>query len=212
MSASLVDGGYQAGRNFQVPHRRPVPPVSGVPQRMQPLTRIVPDHQYDGTPQQSQGHMHSRTVSSIAMPAALVSQPHQPQQYQTAQPQYQNYTNPQMQQQSTRRTLSNGTASTSSTSNAPIRKNSGSTNLQRTASSLSGGSTNSPTSYVALMRKQKATVWCDRAQVSPYINSYFKLTHKSAARRPTPHRPAKSRPSSRSNGSLPVQFQRRPYT
>lgn len=28
----------------------------------------------------------------------------------------------------------------------------------------SGRSTSSPTSYVALMRKQKATVWCDRAQ------------------------------------------------
>lgn len=40
----------------------------------------------------------------------------------------------------------------------PIRSNSG---LRRSSSSRSG---NSPTSYVALMRKQKATVWCDRAQ------------------------------------------------
>ncbi|KAF2852054.1 hypothetical protein T440DRAFT_488649 [Plenodomus tracheiphilus IPT5] len=47
-----------------------------------------------------------------------------------------------------------------STTGTPNRSNSGA--LRRSSSSRSGG--NSPTSYVALMRKQKATVWCDRAQ------------------------------------------------
>jgi hypothetical protein len=66
----------------------------------------------------------------------------------------------------TRRTPSVGTSSSS---------NSASTNTQRTApanyassvrrsTSSRSTSTTSPTSYVALMRKQKATVWCDRAQ------------------------------------------------
>lgn len=51
------------------------------------------------------------------------------------------------------------TSSTSSTSGTPNRSNSGA--LRRSSSARSG---NSPTSYVALMRKQKATVWCDRSQ------------------------------------------------
>ena len=66
----------------------------------------------------------------------------------------------------TRRTLSNATSSTSSSAT--------NTGLQRAPTNSSGGprrstssrsnSSVSPTSYVALMRKQKATVWCDRAQ------------------------------------------------
>jgi hypothetical protein len=36
--------------------------------------------------------------------------------------------------------------------------------LPRRSTSGRSTATNSPTSYVALMRKQKATVWCDRAQ------------------------------------------------
>ncbi|OAL04324.1 hypothetical protein IQ06DRAFT_96579 [Phaeosphaeriaceae sp. SRC1lsM3a] len=51
------------------------------------------------------------------------------------------------------------TSSTSSTSGTPNRSNSGA--LRRSSSARSGSS---PTSYVAMMRKQKATVWCDRAQ------------------------------------------------
>ncbi|KAF2858563.1 hypothetical protein K470DRAFT_278397 [Piedraia hortae CBS 480.64] len=54
-----------------------------------------------------------------------------------------------------KRSLSNATSTTtSSTSAAPPRR---STSSRSTASQ-------SPTSYVALMRKQKASVWCDRAQ------------------------------------------------
>ncbi|KAJ4346817.1 uncharacterized protein N0V89_010749 [Didymosphaeria variabile] len=51
------------------------------------------------------------------------------------------------------------TSSTSSTTGTPGRTNSGA--LRRSSSTRSG---NSPSSYVALMRKQKATVWCDRSQ------------------------------------------------
>ncbi|KAK3493900.1 hypothetical protein B0T13DRAFT_321726 [Neurospora crassa] len=36
--------------------------------------------------------------------------------------------------------------------------------IRRSTSSRSGGTSDQPTSYVALLRKQKATVWCDRAQ------------------------------------------------
>ncbi|KAK5662970.1 hypothetical protein OQA88_6382 [Cercophora sp. LCS_1] len=45
-------------------------------------------------------------------------------------------------------------------------KTSPTTDIRRSTSSRSGGTPGSPqpTSYVALLRKQKATVWCDRAQ------------------------------------------------
>ncbi|KAF2841363.1 hypothetical protein M501DRAFT_1009317 [Patellaria atrata CBS 101060] len=57
-----------------------------------------------------------------------------------------------------RRTLSNATASTAST--GPARSDNG---LRRSGSSRSTNTTTG-SSYVALMRRQKATVWCDRAQ------------------------------------------------
>ncbi|MCJ1294612.1 hypothetical protein MMC34_006170 [Xylographa carneopallida] len=55
---------------------------------------------------------------------------------------------------------------TTSTSSGMIPTRTSSTvsiNLRRSTSSRSGQSM-TPTSYVALMRKQKATVWCDRSQ------------------------------------------------
>jgi len=57
--------------------------------------------------------------------------------------------------QPARRTLSNATASTSSTTSSTPR---------RTSSNRSDASSGQSTSYVALLRKQKATVWCDRSQ------------------------------------------------
>ena len=72
--------------------------------------------------------------------------------------------------QPARRTLSNATASTSTTGGGgggggggllPARTSSTSDSIRRSGSSRSAAS---PTSYVALMRKQKATVWCDRSQ------------------------------------------------
>ncbi|KIX98693.1 uncharacterized protein Z520_05994 [Fonsecaea multimorphosa CBS 102226] len=57
----------------------------------------------------------------------------------------------------------------SSTSNATMSMHrqgttASATSLPRRSTSGRSTATNSPTSYVALMRKQKATVWCDRAQ------------------------------------------------
>ncbi|KAI8933437.1 hypothetical protein NX059_010051 [Plenodomus lindquistii] len=92
------------------------------------------------------GHSRSRTTSSGVFPAAASP---------TTSTMTSQYPNPY--QGGLRRTP---TSSTSSTTGTPNRSNSGA--LRRSSSSRSGGS--SPTSYVALMRKQKATVWCDRSQ------------------------------------------------
>ncbi|MCJ1427211.1 hypothetical protein MMC29_005114 [Sticta canariensis] len=83
----------------------------------------------------------------------------------------------------TRRTPSNATSSTSNSTAVPTRTPSNvSSNLSRTASSRSGASL-SPSSYVALMRKQKATVWCDRAQhEDPRILAQQKAAKLRAAR------------------------------
>lgn len=73
--------------------------------------------------------------------------------------------------QPARRTLSNATSSTSSTSTntglqrVPTTSSlTGAANAPRRSASSRSTASASPTSYVALMRKQKATVWCDRAQ------------------------------------------------
>ncbi|WYZ38334.1 hypothetical protein EsH8_III_000248 [Colletotrichum jinshuiense] len=69
-------------------------------------------------------------------------------------------------QQHTRRSPSVNTFSTASSVPPPAAyRTSPTTDLRRSTSSRSGGgSTPQPTGYVALLRKQKATVWCDRAQ------------------------------------------------
>lgn len=60
------------------------------------------------------------------------------------------------------RRMSSTTTSTSSTGNHPIgQTNQGVSDIRRNASSRSA---NSQLGYVALLRRQKATVWCDRAQ------------------------------------------------
>lgn len=61
-----------------------------------------------------------------------------------------------------RRTMSNATDSTSPTGGGgilPVRTNSG-----VSSNTTSSRSSTSPTSYVALVRRQKGTVWCERAQ------------------------------------------------
>ncbi|KAI4765819.1 hypothetical protein E4T52_02790 [Aureobasidium sp. EXF-3400] len=94
-------------------------------------------------------HSRSRTISSTVIP---------PQQY---------HQHPQSSNQS-RRTLSNATTSTTSTHSSnvhgrvPAAPSSYASSIRRSTSSRSN---NSPSSYVSLMRKQKATVWCDRAQL-----------------------------------------------
>ncbi|KAL9029532.1 MAG: hypothetical protein Q9180_007019 [Flavoplaca navasiana] len=82
-----------------------------------------------------------------------------------------------------RRTPSTSTTSTTNTSHGPSRASSTISNpLSRTSSARSGQSMTS-SSYVALMRKQKATVWCDRAQhEDPRILAQQKAAKIRAAR------------------------------
>ncbi|KAK3902917.1 hypothetical protein C8A05DRAFT_15082 [Staphylotrichum tortipilum] len=107
-------------------------------------------------------HSRTRTTSSNTFPASMQapfpSNPYQPQMH-LAQP-------PANHQ---RRTPSVNTFSTvSSGGMAPpaAYRTSPTLDIRRSTSSRSGGTPNSPQSggYVALLRKQKATVWCDRAQ------------------------------------------------
>ncbi|KAK7610808.1 hypothetical protein BKA81DRAFT_377043 [Phyllosticta paracitricarpa] len=138
--SAMVDSYAQYGR---LPHRKPLP-QSG----LQPLTQIVDDPR--------QAHHRNRTTSATSPQQPFAY--HSPQ-YQPAMPQYGSTTTT-----TTRRTLSNATTSTSSTNtstgNSATRRNS---DLRRSSSGRSTGSQTS-SSYVALMRRQKATVWCDRAQ------------------------------------------------
>lgn len=109
-------------------------------------------------PQQSNNiysHSRSRTTSSNVFP----NQPQQQQQQQL----YPNQPNMQVHAYTSRRTPSTNTFSTiASSGNGPVAQRQTSQDLRRSTSSRSGAS--QPTGYVALMRKQKATVWCDRAQ------------------------------------------------
>lgn len=117
----------------------------------------------------TQNHNRSRTTSSNTFPTIVYPEQEQRQQYQQQpqyvqqHPQYPQYpSNNQMYPYAQRRTPSQGTFSTASSGNAaPLRPPS--QDLRRSTSSRSGGPPQA-TSYVALMRRQKATVWCDRAQ------------------------------------------------
>ncbi|KAI9647709.1 hypothetical protein NHQ30_004095 [Ciborinia camelliae] len=96
---------------------------------------------------------HSRTTSSSTFPA-INCPPQHPQSLYPGNMQISGY--------SSRRTPSTGTFSTTtSNGNGPVPYR-GSQDLRRSTSSRSGNL--QPQGYVALMRKQKATVWCDRAQ------------------------------------------------
>ncbi|KAK7403633.1 hypothetical protein QQX98_010598 [Neonectria punicea] len=97
------------------------------------------------------GHSRSRTTSSNVFPMHLQN----PMPTHLAQPGHSAHT---------RRSPSVNTFSTSSSIPPPAAyRTSSNTELRRSISSRSGGSPQ-PSGYVALLRKQKATVWCDRAQ------------------------------------------------
>lgn len=164
------------------PRRKPV--GSAGSDQLRPLTKITPDspplhsgNTYPTSPPQQpssyrqslsaattdSSHTRSRTASSGTLPGTM----NHTQPYVTATPgnppmPYQQWA---MNQQNppARRTLSNATTSTSSTGGPTRKPSSSSSTLHRSTSNRSGSS---PSSYVALMRKQKATVWSDRAQVS----------------------------------------------
>lgn len=92
-----------------------------------------------------------------------------------SQPSYTTMNNAFIPNPSARRTLSNATSSTSSTT--PSAHNS----IRRSSSGRSTGP--SPTSYVALLRKQKATVWCDRSQAEdPRIRVQQRMAKERAER------------------------------
>ncbi|KAI2621777.1 hypothetical protein GGR54DRAFT_79362 [Hypoxylon sp. NC1633] len=94
-------------------------------------------------------HSRSRTSSSSVFPQALTPMQHLQQ--------------PQPSMGHTRRSPSVNTFSTTSSNPPPpAYRTSPGAEIRRSTSSRSGGGVS--TSYVALLRKQKATVWCDRAQ------------------------------------------------
>lgn len=114
------------------------------------------------------GHSRSRTTSSNTFPA---QQPHHPTQTHLSQPAAYHQ----------RRSPSVNTFSTASSVPPPAAyRTSSTTDLRRSTSSRSGGTNAQPTSYVALLRKQKATVWCDRAQ---YEDPRIAAQHRAAKMR-----------------------------
>lgn len=104
---------------------------------------------YLPTPSNTYSHSRTRTTSSNTFPTAIYPQQHP--------------NSMQVHAYTSRRTPSTITFSTASSGNGPVPFRQSSNDLRRSTSSRSAGNSQ-PTSYVALMRKQKATVWCDRAQ------------------------------------------------
>ena len=157
---------------YQLPHRKPLPPPPDISKRtdLQPLSKIIPDI---GLPPKHQPPPTS-TFSSYTRNG--------PKPPPSSSPSSQQYPNAIAK---SRRTPSQSTTSTShsNTGYPPSRTPSNvSSILSRNASTRSGAST-TPGSYVALMRKQKATVWCDRAQhEDPRIAAQHKAAKIRAAR------------------------------
>lgn len=127
-----------ADYHYAIPHRKPVG---------QPAPRIIAPDQHLRQPPAPAAQTQSRIISSTVYPAN---------------PNNNSPSNYTQTVSHSRRTLSTATASSTS-SGGPGQVPSVSINLRRSSSSRSGQSI-APTSYVALMRKQKATVWCDRSQ------------------------------------------------
>ena len=153
MSATLT-----MNPSTQVPHRKPVPTQRSYNDLQQPM-------------QQSQLQSQQLSAGNSSQPRqSLTSQPTgtSPNIPERVSPVLGSQAPPPSQQaqygQQNRRTLSNATSSTSSTNNGLQRVPTNSAMPRRSTSSRSNSSA-SPTSYVALMRKQKGTVWCDRAQL-----------------------------------------------
>ncbi|KAI9825716.1 MAG: hypothetical protein M1826_006900 [Phylliscum demangeonii] len=163
--------------------------------RLKPLTPIVPD--LAASRSTSGAHSRSRTASSSVFPLAPPLRPPPAVAYPIpttfAPAPAAGPTSRHSSSSGNRRTLSNATISSSATHSTtgagagvgaggmmPTRSPSTATSLQRSASSRSGGS---PSGYVALMRKQKATVWCDRSQhEDPRLLAQQKAARLRAAR------------------------------
>ncbi|POS87622.1 hypothetical protein EPUL_000845 [Erysiphe pulchra] len=138
----------------------------------------------------------SRTASSVILPSNLYQLPTES--FYVTNMQSQNYT--------TRRTPSNATSSTFASSGTGTIQYSGALeDIQRSASSRSSGHAQS-TSYVTLMRKQKATVWCERAQLEdPQLQAQLKAAKMRAAKEvigsPIKHRTSTSGSASLSSSN-----------
>ncbi|EER41187.1 conserved hypothetical protein [Histoplasma capsulatum var. duboisii H88] len=139
---------------LQIPHRKPINPgnaglqfhSSGSPDPQHRQHQTMRSQSYQNRPQ---------VASSSYYPNQMHQQQQTPpfhhQQRKQSQPMNPNYP---------ARTPSNATTSTTSTGGNGSRTNP-QADVRRSSSSRSG---HAPIGYVALMRKQKATVWCDRAQ------------------------------------------------
>lgn len=164
---ALVDFRVPEGPGSYIVPRKPVTAanLSGSGGGNKSLNRIGPDLDYTLSGQH-------KAPSSFSAAPRKGSQPP----VSTSSPYYHNAMN------TTRRTPSTSTTSTTNTTAVPTRTSSTtSSTLGRTASSRSGASITT-SSYVALMRKQKATVWCDRAQrEDPRILAQLKIAKVRAA-------------------------------
>lgn len=189
---------------YQLPHRKPIPPHASVNHSdLQPLTKLVPDVDLRKPQQQRSVSQYSdfppRQASRqfSGLPPSSQHQPPLQHQYQQS-PAF-----------AGRRTPSQSTSTTHNNGFPPSRTPSNvSSHISRTSSTRSGVSV-APGSYVALMRKQKATVWCDRAQhEDPRIAAQQKAAKIRAAREVNTGITAEGRNStsgSMGNGSLGVR-------
>lgn len=117
-------------------------------------------------------HRHSRTISSNIIPADSFSSRQPPASARSSlpSPTYKPQTHSRQSSVSTFNMHRQGTTA-SNNSAAPRR-----------STSSRSTNTNSPTSYVALMRKQKATVWCDRSQnIDPRLAQAQRVAKQRAA-------------------------------
>ncbi|KAH8702188.1 hypothetical protein BGW36DRAFT_394898 [Talaromyces proteolyticus] len=155
------------------PPRKPVAGHAGL--QFQPAEASSPQQQGPDAPnfdKAGYAHQRNRTSSSNVLPYAGSNHHHHynnfhPQKHHHGQflhrPSQQHTQAPATPSAGPTRTLSNATSSTNSTGNNYLTQtmSSVSSDIQRSASSRSAAV---PLSYVALMRRQKGTVWCDRAQ------------------------------------------------
>ena len=166
----MVD--YRPQQPFSLPHRKPVP-ITNLRSDIRPLTQIHPDASFTHSPQAQTPNSTTTTTTttySSFPPRTTSANPV------TSSPASQPYNNAMF---TSRRTPSQST--TTSATYLPSRTPSNvSSKISRTSSTRS---VVTPPSYVALMRKQKATVWCDRAQLEdPRLLAQQKAAKQRATR------------------------------
>ena len=201
---TMVD--YQRGPPpHEMPHRKPIAAHTSRNNDLRPLTKIHPDVSYTSS---SPSHHTTTTTSTYQAYPPRVSSTTSPAHNQS--PYTSPYNNPMF---TSRRTPSQSTTNSSINyqQHPPTRTPSNvSSKISRTSSTRTTGSATSTNSYVALMRKQKATVWCDRSQhEDPRIVAQQKAAKIRAAREITLRPPGDAGRTSTSgsmgSGSLGVR-------